>query len=295
MNETTQSDMAIQKVPTTSVQRQPETFAPRNLVDAIKFAELVSKSGMCPKEYAGKPEAIVVAIQMGMEVGLQPLQALQSIAVINGKPALYGDAALALVKTHPEFEWVREDDLDTIRKNNAAKCIIKRRNQPEVVMTFTMEDAKKAGLQGKTGPWSTYPNRMLQMRARGFAIRDAFPDALKGIITAEEAQDMPPIVGEGGVNYDQSPPAESKPDPNEEPISKVEATELWRTATGNGHTVETYKAGVVKIAGVDRSDHIRRKFLTAITEYVSKAPAAPEAPENMDAEPVEQSETGQQG
>jgi hypothetical protein len=60
-----------------------------------------------------------------------------------------------------------------------------------VVAKFSVEDAKRAGLWGKQGPWSAYPKRMMQMRARGFALRDAFPDVLKGLITAEEAQDYP--------------------------------------------------------------------------------------------------------
>jgi hypothetical protein len=56
---------------------------------------------------------------------------------------------------------------------------------------FSVEDAKRAGLWGKQGPWTAYPKRMLSMRARGFAIRDCFADVLKGLITAEEAQDYP--------------------------------------------------------------------------------------------------------
>ena len=311
--EKSSTDLAVVRPQTqsTSIARQ-ETFAPRNLADAMKFAEILASSGMVPKDYAGKPGAIVVAIQMGMEVGLQPMQAIQCIAVINGRPAIWGDGALALVKTHPEFEWIKEDDLDTVRKNSAAKCIIKRRSQPEVVMTFTMEDAKKAGLQGKQGPWSTYPNRMLQMRARGFAIRDAFPDALKGIITAEEAQDIPPIVGEGGVNYDQRPPAESKPDPNEEPITRVEATELWTTiriAYADAYPESklpenkeqavaalkaVYQHGLKSIGGVDRSDHLLRKHLAAVKAYCEKPPQHPPA-ENPDAEPVEGEAGEQQG
>jgi hypothetical protein len=60
-----------------------------------------------------------------------------------------------------------------------------------VTVKFSVEDAKRAGLWGKQGPWSAYPKRMMQMRARGFALRDAFPDVLKGLITAEEAEDYP--------------------------------------------------------------------------------------------------------
>ena len=287
MPENNETALQVVKQPSTITPARQETFAPRNLADAMKFAEILASSGMVPRDYAGKPGAIVVAIQMGMEVGLQPMQAVQCIAVINGRPAIWGDGALALVKTHPEFEWIKEDDLDTIRKNNAAKCIIKRRNQPEVVMTFSMADANQAGLKGKAGPWTNYPNRMLQMRARGFAIRDAFPDALKGIITVEEAQDIP-IIGEGGVNYDQPKAEPEKVDPNELPITKEEATQLWTTAKAAQHTVGTYKAGLKSIAGVERSDNVLRKHFEAMKSYCETAP-------NPDAEPAEQPANGQQG
>jgi len=56
---------------------------------------------------------------------------------------------------------------------------------------FSKEDAETAKLWGKQGPWQTYPKRMLAMRARGWAIRNVFPDALKGIQVAEEVQDIP--------------------------------------------------------------------------------------------------------
>jgi hypothetical protein len=69
--------------------------------------------------------------------------------------------------------------------------VAKRKNRKPVVAKFSVEDAKRAGLWGKQGPWSAYPKRMMQMRARGFALRDAFPDVLKGLISAEEAQDYP--------------------------------------------------------------------------------------------------------
>jgi hypothetical protein len=141
---------------------------------------------MVPKTYQGKAADILVAVQMGAELGLKPIQALQNIAVINGKPSVYGDALLALVQAHSSFEDIKEwyDE-----KTNTAFCTVKRKNQTEHTVSFSIEDAKKAGLWGKTGPWTQYPKRMMQMRARGFALRDKFADALGGLITVEEAQD----------------------------------------------------------------------------------------------------------
>jgi len=169
-----------------TTQKQNFSLAPKDLDEAMRFADMLAGSSIVPKDYIGKPGNCLVAIQWGMELGLQPMQAMQSIAVINGRPSLWGDAMLALVKAHPAFEWIKEEC-----DGSVAICTIKRRGEPEVVQSFSMEEAKRAGLTGKAGPWTQYPKRMLQMRARGFALRDAFPDALRGVVSAEEARDTP--------------------------------------------------------------------------------------------------------
>ena len=159
--------------------------------EAMQFASMVAKSDFAPKDFKGKPESCLLAIQHGSEVGLSPMQSLQSIAVINGRPTIWGDAALALVQSSPACEYVKEyteGDGDQA----VAVCEVKRRGYPApTVSRFGMADAKRAGLAGKSGPWTQYPARMLAVRARGFALRNAFADALRGLVTAEEAQDYP--------------------------------------------------------------------------------------------------------
>jgi hypothetical protein len=167
---------------------EPFSLTPKSLDEAMKYAELLAKSSIVPKGYQGKAGDVLVAIQMGQELGLKPMQALQNIAVINGKPSIYGDSLLALVKNHPTCEDVIET-FDPVKME--ATCIAKRKGKSDVVQTFNKEKATKAQLWGKMGPWTQYPERMLQLRARGFALRDQFPDVLQGLILAEEAQDMP--------------------------------------------------------------------------------------------------------
>jgi hypothetical protein len=155
----------------------------RSFDEMGRFCKAVINSGLAPKSF-NSPEAVMVAIQHGMELGLAPMQALQSIAVVNGKPVIYGDTALALATSHPAFL-----DIEETVEGNVATCVVKRRDRSAVVRTFSEADAKKAGLWGKAGPWQQYPNRMLQMRARSWALRDAFPDALRGLGIREEVQD----------------------------------------------------------------------------------------------------------
>jgi hypothetical protein len=166
-------------------------LAPSTYQEARDFAQMIANSDMVPKDYKGRPGNVMVAMQWGAEIGLGPLQAMQNIAVINGRPSIWGDAALALVRGHPACVAVREG----VEGEGDARhgwCEVTRKGDQPQRRSFSIGDAKKAGLWGKAGPWQQYPDRMLQLRARGFAIRDVFPDALRGVITAEEAQDMPP-------------------------------------------------------------------------------------------------------
>lgn len=162
------------------------TLAPRTLAEAMEFSKLVSQSAIVPKDYQGKPANVLVAVQWGMELGLAPMQAMQNIAVINGRPSVWGDAMLAICQGHPQFAGIEETVSD-----DGATCTVHRKGRNPVTQTFTMADAKRAGLAGKQGPWTQYPRRMMQMRARAFALRDAFADALKGIQMAEEVADIP--------------------------------------------------------------------------------------------------------
>ncbi|WP_163836833.1 recombinase RecT [Spartinivicinus ruber] len=176
------------------------SLAPRNLQEAMQYADLIAKSSLVPKSFQGRAGDVLVAVQMGAELGLPPTQALQNIAVINGRPSLWGDAVLAVCKGSPLCEYVRErwDD-----QTKTATCIAKRRgDDEEVIRTFSFEDAKRAALLGKQGPWSQYPQRMAAMRARSWAVRDAFPDLLRGIAVREEQIDA--------VEKDVTPPKSVK-------------------------------------------------------------------------------------
>ena len=160
------------------------------MADAMAFAKLVAPTEFAPKGMA-KWESCLLAIQHGAEIGLSPMQSLQSIAVINGRPSIWGDAALAVCMASPLCEWVRET-LDGEGDKMVATCTAQRRGYPAPsVKTFSVADAKQAGLWGKSGPWSQYPKRMLQLRARSFTLRDAYPDVLKGLVCAEESGDYP--------------------------------------------------------------------------------------------------------
>lgn len=162
---------------------------PGNVSELFAFCNAVASSGLAPKGM-NTPEKVLVAVQTGMEVGMTPMRALSSVVVINGVPSWKGDAARALIQEsgkadgpiHVEYEG--EGDRYT--------CIVWTRRYGEVVRgQFSVGDAKRAGLWGKSGPWTQYPDRMLMYRALGFLGRDHFADVLFGLRVQEEQQDIP--------------------------------------------------------------------------------------------------------
>lgn len=190
--------------------RKQFSLTPTTFEEAMKFCTTLSKSALVPKDFVGEPANILVAVQWGMELGLQPMQAMQSIAVINGRPSLWGDAVIGLVRASGLCEYVYED---VAADGLSATCRTKRTtDREEVIRTFTKDDAVKAGLWGKSGPWTQYPKRMLQMRARSWCLRDVYPDVLRGVHVAEESQDIP--------EKDVTPPAAG---PVTMPKAKAEA------------------------------------------------------------------------
>lgn len=163
------------------------SIVPRNLDEAYRLAQAISLSGLQPKDMKG-PEQILVAILHGLEIGLKPMQALQRIAVINGRPTIWGDAAIGLIRASSLLEWIIEK-IEGAGDARMATCKAKRRGDPEAIeRSFSVSDAKAAGLWKKAGPWTSYPDRMMQMRARGFALRDGFADVLGGMYLREELE-----------------------------------------------------------------------------------------------------------
>lgn len=177
------TDLAVQK------NAIPQTFslAPRTLTEAMDFAKMMADSELVPKSFRGKPGDVLIAVQMGNEVGLQPMAAIQNIAVINGKPGIYGDAGKAILLAAGCV--IEEDDIEIIKRTGRARCKITRGNRPPVERTYCIDNAKTAGLWNKEGPWRTNPERQMAWRAFWFAARDAASDLLKGLGGAEELAD----------------------------------------------------------------------------------------------------------
>lgn len=161
---------------------------PTSLEGLWRVAELYFASGMCPQGVDSVPK-MFIALECGLAIGLSPSQALQNVMVVNNRPTIWGDAALAVVQASGLLVDINER-IEGTGDNMAAICEAKRRDRESpVIRTFSVADAKLARLWGKSGPWTNYPKRMLQVRARTFTLRDLFPDFLRGVGIREEVDD----------------------------------------------------------------------------------------------------------
>lgn len=251
-------------------------LSPRTFEQALQLAEYMAKSEMVPKQYRGRPGDCFIAMQWGMEIGLKPLQALQSIAAINGKPNIYGDAGKALLLAHGCI--IEEDDTETVKANGRGRCSIKRPGRPVVHRTFSLEDAKTAGLWGKEGPWRAYPYRQMAWRAFWFAARDAAADLLRGMGGAEEAMDAPSEKHMGMVDEVAPPPAAAPALPAYADEAFAKNLPLWAKLVADGKKAPGDLLATLATKATFSEEQKARILSLKKAPEAGPAPAAPAAP-----------------
>jgi hypothetical protein len=185
--------VATPQVPATRIVASGNRGLILNDMDAMwKFAGAVMRSGIAPRGLKTQ-EQIMVALQYGAELGLRPMQAMSTVMVVNGRASLYGDGMLAVAQASGFLVDIKETLSGTPEKPDSleAVCEVKRQGRPTPARgTFSWKDAQRAGLASKD-TYKQYPQRMLKARARAFALHDAFADILCGVLSAEEAGDIP--------------------------------------------------------------------------------------------------------
>lgn len=167
------------------MQTVPQTFN-----EQMHFAEVISQAkGMLPRAYEGNPANVLVAVQYGASLGIEPMAALQNIDVIQGAPTLSAKAVAALVRANGHKLWMTEDE-----QNMAATCTIVRNDDKEHPVTVTRDKAwaQRMGLLTKDN-YKKQPTTMLMWRAVTACANRACPElflGLGGAYTADELHDM---------------------------------------------------------------------------------------------------------
>ena len=211
-----------------------KTSAPGALSERIQYAETLAESSLLPKQFQKQPANVLMAIEYGNSLELSPIQAIQEITVINGKPTASANLIGALVRKAGHRLRVKAD---TATKTAVAQ--ITRHDDPEYVyeVRWDMERAKSAGLTGKDN-WKNYPEAMLKARAITEVAREACPEALMGInYTREELEDSTgfveaPITVDPAVTTSKATPAEDDTLALlADTTTPEEMTRLWDTLT----------------------------------------------------------------
>lgn len=155
---------------------QPLTIEMWNLISAIAPAAHQSRLfGV------SSPEQAMMIMAKGHELGMPVTAAFELIQVIQGKPTLSPRGALALVLASGMLEDMSVDD-------QPGRCTVtmKRRNVPAYTLSWSIDDAKKAGVIKADSAWQSYQANMLRWRAIGFVIDVLFSDVTGGLKRADE-------------------------------------------------------------------------------------------------------------
>jgi hypothetical protein len=240
-------------------------MSPQTIADAREFCNMLAKTEFVPKAFRSKPDSIMVVGAMGARLGVDVFTAMSGIADINGKPCVYGDLMMAVCQNHPAFiDCVEAFEGTPYEKEFRAVCVVTRKGREPVVRSFSVVEAIEGLLWKKSGPWTTAPQRMLQMRARAFALRDAFSDALAGFHSREEMEDAIDVQSERVPNIPDAKDAKVRQISTSSPAAVDQVT----TANSSAETVTDPAAGEepVVVTGLE----ITAASVTALAQGIAK-------------------------
>jgi len=230
---------------------------PASQEQAKSLAVDLAKIGLCGCK---SPVDALTRILTGRELGLSAMQAMRGIYVVDGKPALDAGLMHSLCLQSPECER-----FDCIEQSDASVTyLVKRKGRQEIRVTWTMDDAKRAGLVGKQN-WTKFPRQMLHARAKAEAARMVFPDKLFGLYSPEELSDGAYATV---AQVETSVRVEERPSPALKLIERIESADA---GDKNAVLVEIQKAKRERTLTDEELDAVRAAYGA---RFVSKAKVA---------------------
>ena len=142
-------------------------------------ADVLVKSGFLPAA-VNTPEKALAIMLKGKELGIGPMEAINSINVIQGKTSVSPQLMLALARRTGELE-----NLDIKKDDKEAVVTIKRKGMDGVTTRFGIKEATAMGMIGKDN-YKKQPAIMFQWRALAENLRLTFGDAISGMYTPDE-------------------------------------------------------------------------------------------------------------
>ncbi len=172
------------------VKKDTINHTPRTIDDMERIAEKFAQSSLVPSAYRGKPADCFIIITTGADLDLTPSQSFRVLGSINGIPFVYGDGITALCQRHKDFEGMIEVESGNVEDFSfKVDCTMKRKGMPDITRSYSLSDAKKAGLLTKE-PWIKHPKQMCHRRARSYCGKDQFADAIMGLLPEDEVMDI---------------------------------------------------------------------------------------------------------
>lgn len=156
-----------------------------NTSEAMTLANTLATSGLIPSALQKKPQDILVVLLAGQEYGLQPMQSLRAISVVQGKPVLGAEFMMSMALKNPACEYFTLIESTT----QIATFEAKRKGCEPVKMSFSMEDATRAGLATRQN-WKSHPAAMLRARCISALARVVFPDSISGAYVEDEGEEI---------------------------------------------------------------------------------------------------------
>jgi hypothetical protein len=239
-------------------------IVPQTFEETFRVAKAVYLGGLAPSALVGKLEgdaaisAVTVAIMSGAELGLKPMVALRSFTVINGKPALYGDGLINVVRQSGKVAYLRTG-CEVRDGQMVGWCEAKRNDTDEDKrVEFSQEDAIRAGLwqteavvtkwnkwdkkneqKPNDSPWWRFPQRMLAWRAAGYCLRELFGDVLGGIRDEFEAREIADAEDMRDITPSERRSPPTPPSPPEPPVEDAEVTDVTEEETVDRQPLST--------------------------------------------------------
>lgn len=181
----TEGTYALERVNRT---KSPDIRAlvPRDFAEIWTLSERLADSALVPAAYRKRPHDIFMAIEYGMEIGIAPIQSLMSIHVIDGRPSMSAILIVGLIKASPLCKYF------VLVESTGSKATYRtlRAGDPEpTVMTYTIDQAKAAGLTGKRN-WQTDPEGMCRSRCASRLGRVVYPDVIGNMYPPDEVEEM---------------------------------------------------------------------------------------------------------
>lgn len=255
-----------------AVRERPPVPVPATMNEQLLFAQMVIKSGLAPPAYK-TPEAVIVALQMGAELGMFPMQALRFINVIQGRPILNADGCVAVVMASGKAEYFYPEEQTPTR----ATFVTKRKGAPSPVRaTFTIEQAEAASLT-KNATYKAYPERMLSARAKTNLARDVYADVVGGIVSSEEAADMVDAPAPEPIHMPGSIETTAKPGEAEVYISEPQRKRMFVLLKEHGTDHATLKEYLGREHGVASTASIPAAAYEAVCGWIEAQGAEPGA------------------